>query len=58
MYTASRDLFKASHLETTSKVGSDLRQFVIIHVFWCFFHTLLFPLEDLIMKRYIINYIL
>lgn len=37
MYTASRDLFKASHLETTSNVGLDLRQFVIIHVFWCFF---------------------
>ena len=39
MYTASRDLFKTSHLETTSNVGLDLRQCVIIHVFRWFFLT-------------------
>ena len=36
MYKALRDLSKGSHLETTSKVGLDLRQFVMIHDFWCF----------------------
>ena len=33
MYTALRYLLKGSHLETTSKVGLDLRKFVIIRVF-------------------------
>lgn len=30
MYTALRGLLKGSHFETTSKLGLDLRQFVII----------------------------
>ena len=43
MYRALRGLLKGSHFVTTSKVGLDLRQFVIIHVFWCFFGIPSFP---------------